>query len=112
RFTVLSLEKPSDLMDARRVNAMDRWLASHGVRWVRARHASGARGALLNLSQMLARASLEVQRQGTSLVHARSHLAGLVALGLRQTLDVPYLFDFRGYWIDERLDEGRWFTTE
>jgi glycosyltransferase involved in cell wall biosynthesis len=111
RFTVISLEKPADLANAPALASMRRRLSSHAVRWVRVGYYAGSRGAVLNLSRMLARAMAEVAQRPTSLVHARSYLPGTVALALWKAHGVPYLFDFRGYWIDERIEENRWFTT-
>lgn len=43
-----------------------------------------------------------------SLVHCRSYLASLIGLQLKRKYRVPFLFDMRGFWADERLDGGIW----
>lgn len=43
-----------------------------------------------------------------SLVHCRSYLASLIGLRLKQKHDIPFLFDMRGFWADERIDGGIW----
>jgi glycosyltransferase involved in cell wall biosynthesis len=45
-----------------------------------------------------------VARERIELVHARSYLPGLMALGLGR----PFLFDMRGMWPMERVDGGVW----
>ncbi|PBQ32556.1 hypothetical protein CNR22_12505 [Sphingobacteriaceae bacterium] len=43
-----------------------------------------------------------------SLVHCRSYLASLIGLSLRKKHNIPFIFDMRGFWADERIDGGIW----
>lgn len=43
-----------------------------------------------------------------SLVHCRSYLSALVGLGFKKKQSVPFLFDMRGFWADERIEGGIW----
>lgn len=43
-----------------------------------------------------------------NIVHARSHAAAQVGLMLKKFLGVKLIFDFRGLWVDERVDKGGW----
>lgn len=42
------------------------------------------------------------------LVHCRSYITSLVGLKLKRKKNVPFLFDMRGFWADERIDGGMW----
>ena len=42
------------------------------------------------------------------LVHARSHVPGVMAAGLRYLTGVPFLFDIRGFLAEEYADAGVW----
>jgi glycosyltransferase involved in cell wall biosynthesis len=42
------------------------------------------------------------------IVHARGHAAAQVGLFLKRWLGAKLLFDFRGLWVDERVDKGGW----
>ena len=42
------------------------------------------------------------------IVHARSHVASWVALFLKRFLNVKFVFDCRGLWVDELVDKGSW----
>ena len=42
------------------------------------------------------------------LFHSRSHIPSLVAQMLQKQKNVPYVFDMRGFWADERVDGGVW----
>ena len=41
-------------------------------------------------------------------VHCRSYIASLVGLRLKRKLALPFVFDMRGFWADERVDGGLW----
>ena len=42
------------------------------------------------------------------LVHCRSYLPGLLGRRLRRRFGIPFLFDMRGFWADERTDRHIW----
>src|SRR5260221_237642 len=42
------------------------------------------------------------------LVHCRSYVAAEAGLKLFRRFGVPFLFDMRGFWVDERVDSGHW----
>jgi glycosyltransferase involved in cell wall biosynthesis len=42
------------------------------------------------------------------LVHCRSYLASLTGLYLKINKGIPFVFDMRGFWADERIDGGIW----
>jgi glycosyltransferase involved in cell wall biosynthesis len=44
------------------------------------------------------------------LIHCRSYLASLIGLSFKLKYRVPFIFDMRGFWADERLDGGIWNT--
>ncbi len=40
--------------------------------------------------------------------HCRSYVAAAAGLYLKRNEGVPFLFDMRGFWVDERVDNGQW----
>jgi glycosyltransferase involved in cell wall biosynthesis len=42
------------------------------------------------------------------LVHCRGYVTALVGLRLKRRHDVPFLFDMRGFWPDEKVESGSW----
>ena len=42
------------------------------------------------------------------LVHCRSYLPALVGLRMKRRERLPFVFDMRGFWADERLESGAW----
>jgi glycosyltransferase involved in cell wall biosynthesis len=63
---------------------------------------------LLDLRSMNRAAAALVRRGRFDFVHARSYVAGVVALGLKRRFGIPLLFDMRGFWPDQRREGRRW----
>lgn len=42
------------------------------------------------------------------IVHARSYVAAVMALLVKRVIGSRFLFDMRGFWVDERVDGGLW----
>ena len=52
---------------------------------------------------------LKLARHGSAeIVHARSYIAGLMALAVKKVMGAQYVFDMRGFWPDERVEAGIW----
>ncbi|MCX6270208.1 MAG: glycosyltransferase [Bacteroidetes bacterium] len=49
-------------------------------------------------------------KEKTGLVHCRSYPAALTGLRIRKKLGIPWIFDIRGFWIDERKEGKIWNT--
>jgi glycosyltransferase involved in cell wall biosynthesis len=49
--------------------------------------------------------------EGINLIHCRGYLSTDVGLRLKQRLGIPFVFDMRGFWADERKDTGHWPQT-
>jgi hypothetical protein len=109
-YAVVSMEREEDLASKPRVAELSAKLSSVGVDWTPlAYRQGGGRSAASNVAQLTAAAIARVRRGDVGLVHARSYHGAAVALAVRAATRVPYLFDTRSYWIDERLEAGRWF---
>ena len=42
------------------------------------------------------------------LIHCRSYLSSLIGLKFKLKYNIPFVFDMRGLWADERIDGGIW----
>jgi glycosyltransferase involved in cell wall biosynthesis len=55
------------------------------------------------------RTALKLHRQQRfDLIHCRSYVAAEVGLKLKNKYGVKFLFDMRGFWADEKVDNGQW----
>jgi glycosyltransferase involved in cell wall biosynthesis len=115
-MTLLSFEKPADLADAVRVAAMRRRLERAGITWLARRYhkrppvVSTAFDILAGC--VAARRWARHTRAGRSgpiaIAHARGYVPALIALDLKRAHGVRFLFDMRGFWVDERVEAGQW----
>lgn len=48
------------------------------------------------------------QSANFALVHCRSYVAADVGYYLKRKFGIKFLFDIRGFWVDERVDGGLW----
>ena len=47
-------------------------------------------------------------KKNFSLVHTRSYVAADIGYFLKKKYQIKFLFDIRGFWVDERVDGGLW----
>ena len=110
-YTLISLERTEDLANKATVADTEELLRRHAIEWVRLPYQIGGPKAVLRNILVMARSARRLIRtRGIGMVHARAHVPALIAWYLRLYCRTPYLFDARGYWIDEKAAEGQWFT--
>lgn len=60
-----------------------------------------------NYKNLKAIVALQVKENST-ILHCRSYLPGLIGLDFKKKLGVPFIFDMRGFWADERIEGNIW----
>jgi len=112
-YDILSLEKAPDLERTGRVREVEQRLARAGVTWHRSPYDwSRSGGAAVKNLGTLARQAVRLAMRGrVRAIHARAYHGAFAGLAAWTAAGLPYVFDARSYWIDEKLEEGRWFTT-
>jgi glycosyltransferase involved in cell wall biosynthesis len=113
RYRIVSLEKEKDLADEGRVRRLRSRLEAAGVHWEFAPFdwSQSSRAAANNLIFLTSRAIELARSERIRGIHARAYVPAVAALAAWNATGLPWIFDARGYWVDERLEEGRWFTT-
>ena len=48
------------------------------------------------------------QQEKFDFIHCRSYVPASAGVQLSKKFNVPFLFDMRGFWVDERVDNGQW----
>lgn len=107
---LISFEKAADRQDAARMSAMRRRLTAANIRWYPlAYHKSPSAPATAFDIAMGTQLAIRIARQErVGIVHARSYVPALMALGVKAATQAKFLFDMRGLWADERVDGGLW----
>jgi glycosyltransferase involved in cell wall biosynthesis len=110
RIIVVSYEKAADWADKARFRSLGAEVQGAGIRWIPLRYhrtplVLGTAGDVI-LGLLIS--AYVVLRHRIKIVHARSYIPGFIALLVKQTLGVRFVFDMRGFWIDERVAAGSW----
>lgn len=111
RVTLLSFEKPADLQHRSRVDALAARLEQRGITWIALRYHKwpSAAATAWDVAHGIWRGRRAARRHPFDIVHARSYVPALIALGCRWgTRPARFLFDMRGFWIDEKVEAGHW----
>lgn len=109
-MTLLSFEKRDDLADRARVTAMEKRLEASGVTWIRLRYHKKPPvvSTMFDCVVGIWHARRVCRRDHVRIVHARSYVPALIALGSRRASGAAFLFDMRGFWVDEKVEAGHW----
>lgn len=105
KYTILSLEP--EPADEAAFDKLETRMASSGVQWQHRPYRTGRIGALENTLAMAA--MVRSARDHTDLFHCRSYFGAFFPAVSEIFGRVPYVFDTRGYWVDEKIEGGRWF---
>ncbi|MEO8453812.1 MAG: glycosyltransferase [Sphingomicrobium sp.] len=110
RIHLISFEKAVDWADRATVDTARRRLADAGIRWhpLRYHKSPSAPATAYDIAAGTALALRLVVQHRITFVHARSYVAGLMALAVKRATGARFLFDMRGLWADERVDGGLW----
>lgn len=102
--TLISYEK------SRADPAMRSAVAAMGIRWrpLRYHRRPPVFSTVIDVLRGIAAIALEARRNPPAIVHVRSYVPALIALGARGLTGGKLLFDIRGFWADERVDGGLW----
>lgn len=107
-ITVLSCEKPTVLKTEKQ--NIDDAIKGLPIQWQYIEY--NEQGSSLTrykyVRQLQAMALKIAEEKKISLTHCRSYLSALIGLKLKKQKGIPFLFDMRGFWADERIDGGIW----
>lgn len=108
QITLLSCEKTVAFYEGKdRVRARCK---KHGIRWMPVPYHKNppVLSTIKDVKRMRREASIMHLKEPFDFVHCRSYIAALVGLYLKRTQKLPFIFDMRGFWADERIDGGLW----
>jgi glycosyltransferase involved in cell wall biosynthesis len=108
QISLISFEKPERTRDER--DAIARACAAAGISWYPLAYHKRPPllSSIYDVRQMQRLASRLHKKRSFDLVHCRSYLSALVGLRMKRRFGVPFIFDMRGFWADERVDGRIW----
>ncbi|MCU1266155.1 MAG: hypothetical protein JWM21_2473 [Acidobacteria bacterium] len=112
QFTLLSFERPAALSahGSDKVAGLRRQLAEQGIdwHWLRYHRTPSLPATIFDVINGVRYARRLVRNNDIELVHARSHIAATIALGLKRRFDIKLIFDVRGLMAEEYVDANHW----
>lgn len=107
---LISFEKPVTKDDGGVLATVQKRMADAGITWhpLRYHRRPSLAATAWDIAQGIRLGTELVRRHGLQLVHARSYVPSMMAVSIKKRLGIPYLFDMRGFWVDERVDAGLW----
>lgn len=107
---IISFEKAEDWGNRLKRDALASDISSCGIHWYPLRYhkkpsAVATAWDILIGSLYAMRLSL---KHKIKIIHARSYVAGVMALPTRRMNGSRFVFDIRGFWADERIEGGIW----
>lgn len=109
-ITLMSFEKQDDWDDKSRMTAMSIRLASRQIAWVPLKYHKWppVLSTAFDTIAGIVRARAIARAQRIQILHARGYVPSLIALGTRRVNASAFLFDMRGFWVDEKVEAGHW----
>ena len=107
-FTILSFEKKHRYSQVK--NTITAITEKAGIRWVPMTFtAKPPVLAKLYDAYRIRKKTFQLhQEYGFDMLHCRSYVPAIAGMALYKKLGIPFLFDMRGFWVDERVDAGQW----
>lgn len=108
RFTVISFEKSGRYKDGKR--RIEKRCKAANIIWQPLEYTKNPPvvSTLYDIDKLYRNAEALHKERDFALVHCRSYITCLVALRLKKTRKIPFIFDMRGFWADERVDGKIW----
>lgn len=107
-ITILSCEKPGKLKE--HGDKIKKLLVKEKIEWNY--HLFSSKPPLLSkffdFYKMKSKAIKLQQKVSFDIVHCRSYLSSMVGMHLQKKYGLKFIFDMRGFWVNERVDGGLW----
>lgn len=108
RIHLISFEKAKDLQNSARVKSLSDKMSSVGISWHPQRY---------HKSPTLLATSFDVTwgvligiylglKSKIDIIHARGYIAALIAMSVSRVIPAIFIFDTRGFWPEEKLEDG------
>jgi glycosyltransferase involved in cell wall biosynthesis len=107
-FHLISFEKPDRLKAGR--NKIKNLLDSSGIHWYPCLYTKNppVLSTIIDLRMMINKTRSIIAANDIKILHCRSYISALCGEKMSKRFNIPFLFDMRGFWADERVDGKIW----
>ena len=108
QFTIISFEKRNAHLESKNLVALI--CKNNNITWIPLLYHKSPPivSTLYDLWVLRKTVDQVIQRDKISILHCRSYPMSLVGLAAKRKWGVKFIFDMRGFWVDERVEGGLW----
>ena len=107
RFHLISFEKNERFEKHRK--QIKEMCTEAGIEWHPQDYTfGGVKQTLKQVRKMIRVSDYLFDRHQFEIIHCRSYISALAGMRLKKKYRVPFVFDMRGFWADERVDGKLW----
>jgi len=107
-FSLISFEKPDryrNISDSVRKMVYGKKINWYPIRYTKYPHILST---LFDLFRCFGKVFYLYTKHRFRVIHCRSHVPALIGLIMKRIFGVKFIFDMRGWWVDEKLESGHW----
>ena len=106
-FTIISFEKIHDQIEFKKLKDH---LSSKNIDWIPLVYTKKPPilSTIWDIFRLRKTISNVSNNKDINLIHCRSYITSLVSLSFKKKHHIPFIFDMRGFWADERVDGKLW----
>ena len=107
KFTIISFEKDENYESQKKT--IENILDNHQIKWIPLKYTK--RPPILSTIWDVFKLNKQIKKltkQSIHLIHCRSYITSLIALKFKKKYNIPFIFDMRGFYADERVDGKIW----
>ena len=107
KFTIISFEKKENNYLIDNIKGVTK---KHGIQWVPLKYTKKPLiiSTIIDLYKLKTTIIKLTKYNSIDLIHARSYIVSIIALRLKKSNKIPFIFDMRGFYADERIDGKVW----
>lgn len=105
---LISFEKEERFLS--RKNVVEKIIFKTNITWhpLKYHHKPPVLSTLYDIWNLNKKVNEITKEKQISIIHCRSYISSLIGLSIKRKKNIPFLFDMRGFWADERVDGNIW----
>lgn len=107
-YTLISFEK-EEVFEKNKTE-IERICAANQIEWVPLKYTKRPPvfSTIYDINVLLTKVKKICTEKKISIVHCRSYIAAFAGIYAKKNFNVKFVFDMRGFWVDERIDGNIW----
>ena len=107
-YTIISFEKEENFITNK--STIENLLKGTSIKWIPLKYTKRppVLSTIFDVWKLKKAVKQELQQGKVDIIHCRSYISALAGLSFKRKNNIPFVFDMRGFYADERLDGEIW----